>query len=83
MKKMKCSKCPLIKKSKPALLIVASHDIEDANKDIDVSKCVVNNYYSSGTWRDGNGISLKNITDSFLSRYGGSRYTKARRHDVD
>ena len=62
--------------SKPALLVIASHDVEDANMDIDVSKCVVTDYYSFGTWRDGNGRSLKSLTHYFLKRYGGERYAR-------
>lgn len=54
---------------KPALLIIAEHDVENPAEDIDAAKCNVRSYYGGGVWKHPNApITLKDTIDSFISR---------------
>jgi len=63
--------------SKPAILIVAWHNVEDPSIDIDVSLAVVSCYYYCGKWYTRKHIiTLRGLVDIFLKEHGGERFAR-------
>lgn len=53
---------------KPAVFIVAEHDVDDPNVDVDAAACRVRKYYFKGKWYcPPSPITLKNKIDDFIS----------------
>lgn len=65
-----------LNKTSKAIAIHAKHNIDDWEKDVDVSICNVVKYYSlSKTWiKPDKEILLKQLCDSFVRKYGDSKY---------
>lgn len=50
-----------------ALLIIAEHNVDNPNEDIDAAQCVVRSWYG-GKWRQSNTtITLKDLIENFIS----------------
>jgi hypothetical protein len=49
-----------------ALLLIASHDVDDPERDVYVPDCIVRETYSGGMWRAGNGQTVRHVIDLFL-----------------
>jgi hypothetical protein len=63
--------------SKPSILIIAWHNIEDPSIDIDVALAIVSHYYYGGKWYSPmNMITLKELVDRFLKKHGGERFAR-------
>jgi len=63
--------------SKPSILIVAWHNVEDPSIDIDVSLAVVSCYYYCGKWYTRkHTITLRGLVDIFLKEHGGERFAR-------
>lgn len=52
--------------NKKAVLFLCRHEVEDTSKDVDAAKAIVKKIYFNGEWYNGNGRTLKQITDSFM-----------------
>ena len=53
---------------KPAVLIVAEHDVDDPEIDIDAAACLVRKFYFRGKWhRPSEPVTLKEKIDSFIA----------------
>lgn len=53
---------------KPAVFIVAEHDVDDPEVDIDAAACLVRKYYFKGKWYcPPSPITLKSKIDDFIS----------------
>ena len=58
----------LTKTGKPAISILAEHDVEDPTQEVDAAECTVRNYYWNGAWRDCKEAKLKDIIFSFVAK---------------
>ena len=53
---------------KPAVFIVAEHDVDDPEIDIDAAACLVRKFYFCGTWyTPKKAVTLKEKIDSFIN----------------
>lgn len=52
--------------NKKAVLFLCSHNQEDPQKDVNASNAVVTKIYFNGEWRNGDGRTLKQYSDSFM-----------------
>lgn len=57
---------------KPAVFIVAEHDVDDPDIDVDAAACTVRKFYYAGKWYHDSGT-LKNLIDRFISFVDGRR----------
>ena len=51
---------------KPAVFIIAEHDVDNPDIDIDAAQCLVRKFYFQGKWYRGNSL-LKDLIDRFIS----------------
>ena len=54
------------KGGKEAVLFVADHLVDDADKDIDAASCRVRSLFYKGRWYDGDGRNVKEYVDGFI-----------------
>ena len=53
---------------KPALLIIAEHDVDDPSQNIDASQCIVRQCYFDGVWKaPSKPRTLKDLINSFIA----------------
>lgn len=55
---------------KEAVFLVCEHCIDDCNCDIESASAKVREYYWRGVWYSGKNKTAKQITDSFIQRFG-------------
>ena len=56
--------------SKPAILLIATHETENCNEVIDAATCIVSRFYRDGKWinAEQRNQTLKNAISAYLSR---------------
>jgi len=54
------------KANKKAVLFLCRHEVEDATKDVNAATAIVEKVYFNGEWYNGNGRTLKELSDSFM-----------------
>ena len=55
---------------KKALLIIAQHEVDDPNQDINAAKCSVRDFYFKGKWhKPKDSITLKDAIDKFITYF--------------
>lgn len=58
----------LAKTNKPAISILAEHDVDNPSQNIDAAQCIVRQYYNGGIWKSPTSrINLKDFINRFLS----------------
>lgn len=63
----------LEKTGKPAISILAEHDVDDPTKEIDAAECTVRAFYWHGKWRACNGQKMKDVIFSFIANVEAKR----------
>lgn len=54
------------KANKKAVLFLCRHEVEDTTKDVNAATAIVKKIYFNGEWYNGNGRTLKELSDSFM-----------------
>jgi len=55
---------------KEAVIFLCRHAVEDTRKDISASNSIVESVYYRGKWKNGDGRTVKQYTDSFMNWVG-------------
>ena len=61
----------LAKTNKPAISILAEHDVSDPNQEVDAAECLVREYYWRGQWHTCAERKLKDVLFSFVAKVDG------------
>ena len=61
----------LSKTGKPAISILAEHDIDDPSQEIDAAECTVREYYWQGKWHTCAERKLKEVIFGFIAKVDG------------
>ena len=58
----------LRKTGKPAISILAEHDIDDPTQEVDAAECIVREYYWNGKWHTCDDMKLKDVIFKFVGK---------------
>lgn len=59
-----------LQKTKPTIFILAEHEVEDEEQDIDAANCKVSWHRYEYTWFPGNGETVRQLCDKFIKHFG-------------
>lgn len=58
----------LAKTGKPAISLIAEHDVDDPLQEVDAAECMVRQYYFRGRWHECHEKKLKDVVFGFVAK---------------